>query len=78
MSQLAGELAELRDLPDQLTHLQAEHSRVSTQLTETLATLEELSLLSAGEMQSKDAALAELQQQVAQMAEENKVQIERE
>lgn len=73
LSKLAGELSELRDLPAQLSALQAEHSRVSSQLTETLATLDELSLLSAGEMQQKDAALGQLQQRLDEVLVENKV-----
>lgn len=73
LSQLAGELSNLRDLPAQLSKLQEEHTRVSKQLTETLATLDELSLLSATEIEQKDAVLLELQMKLDEAVEANKV-----
>lgn len=65
----------LRDLPAKISQLQDDHTAAKKQLAETLATLDELSLLSASDLQEKDTALAELTQKFTTLSEENKVSI---
>jgi hypothetical protein len=74
LSHIGGELTALRDLPAQLSLLQTEHAEAQNQLAETLATLDELSLLSAAEVQKRDAALAELEGKFAALSAESQVE----
>jgi len=70
-SKLANELTELRDLPAQMSQLQEEHADTKAKLSETLATLDELSLLSASDMQEKDLALANINEKYASLVKDN-------
>lgn len=60
LNKIAGELAELRDLPGQLSRLKEEHRAALQRVEETQKTLEELSKLSASEIEEKEQALREL------------------
>ena len=73
LSQVAAELTELRDLPQKLSKLEEEHSKTKAKLVETLATLDELSLLSAKELEEKDHIVKEIEHKHKVLSEEHEV-----
>ena len=73
LSQMAGELTQLRDMPSQVSSMHTEIAVLTYDLSEALATLEELSVLSAAEISEKDDVLGEWEAKWSKLSRESQV-----